>query len=59
VLQMLLNVVVVERMITYEAKPSALSFLKTTTVFIVYEHKWCFNWLVAWSTGQDRSKLTR
>ena len=25
----------------------------------VYEHKGCFNWLVARSTGQDRSKLAR
>ena len=45
-----------------EAKQSALSFLETATgsiISVVYERKRCFNWLVAQSTCQDRSKLAR
>ena len=34
---------------THKTKPSALSFLETATgsiIFVVYERKRCFNWLV-------------
>ena len=61
-LRVLLNAVAVERMITHEAKPSALSFLETamrSIISVVYERKWYFNWLVARSTSQDQSKLAR
>jgi len=50
----LLNTVAVERMIMHSASPHALSFLKTAIIFLVYECKQCFNWLVAQS-GQVKT----